>query len=178
MLTLIALICKSSIFGSGRQALTVEKMTRANLERDYSTTNLESIAWQVANDFHLEQPNVVNYFQRSKWAQLAKNLFFRVDFNQVDGHEKAVYLGGTVIKITKSNGVYTVNCRQATVRGTVRYAVYIPRRSFNAPFGEKAVPNIRRTVTPSYLLSGEEITQIYNTLYSQIEGQLNAYKAI
>ncbi|EAX91548.1 hypothetical protein TVAG_422430 [Trichomonas vaginalis G3] len=154
--------------------VTVDEMRTANSERDYSTTDLQSIANQIANDFHLEPNNVINYFARSKWASLSKNLFFRVDFNQVEKYQRAVYLGGTVVKITKSNGVYTVNCRQANVRGIAQPDFY---RSFGMR-RNSAVPNIRIAVRPTDRISGEDITRIYNTLYSKIEGQLNAYKAI
>lgn len=82
MLTLLSLLCIGISIDSVRPALTVEKMNTANLERDDTTTDLNSLAWQVANDFHLEISNVTNHFRLAKYSRIpCKGLLFRIDFN-------------------------------------------------------------------------------------------------
>ena len=90
------------------------------LERDYGTSDLNSLIDQICNEFHLEWNYVSNYFGRTKFASLSKTNLFRIDMNQAEGPNKAAYLAGTVFKITKANGWYTVNVRQASVKGTIR----------------------------------------------------------
>ncbi|EAY10292.1 hypothetical protein TVAG_491490 [Trichomonas vaginalis G3] len=90
------------------------------LERDYGTSDLNSLIDQICNEFHLEWSLVSNYFSRVKYASLSKTIMFRLDMDQADGDNRAGYLAGTVFKVTKMNGWYTVNVRQASVKGTIR----------------------------------------------------------
>lgn len=141
----------------------------SNLERDYSTQNLESIVDQIANEFDIERDRVQNYFQRSKWASLSKQLFNKIDFNLATLNKRRVALSGTVIKITKANGIFSVNCRKAKVEShlLVKYR-----------YVEKPYDSRYYLVNAGEPFSGEIIQNIYNDLNSRIEGQLNAYKAI
>ncbi|EAX98957.1 hypothetical protein TVAG_321190 [Trichomonas vaginalis G3] len=143
-----------------------------NLERDYSTTDLNSIVDQVSNEFGLERDRVQNYFSRSKWASYAKQLFNRLDFSFDTNGYKVITLGGTVIKITKSNGVYNVNCRKADVTSKLLRADCQLRMQhldwrFEYCLARVNVP-----------LNGQEIAQVYEKLNHEIEGTLNAYKNI
>ncbi|EAX95756.1 hypothetical protein TVAG_105150 [Trichomonas vaginalis G3] len=83
-----------------------------------------------------------------------------------------VALSATVFKVTKVNGIYTINCRFVGADGLLQPA------KFARP-GD-LVPNTdARIIIPDYHpLTGEQITQVYNMLYKHIEGRLNAYKAI
>lgn len=155
---------------SGRISIFNHK--RDNLEKDYSTTDLNSIVDQISNDFHLENERVAFYFGRTKHAKLSKQVFYRIDFNQRDRMARSVYLAGTVFKVTKENGVYNIKCRQARITGSLQ-AIFSARKGDLIPNDEP-----RWVISAYQQLTGEQITQVYNLMYKQIEGQLNAYKSI
>ncbi|EAY04643.1 hypothetical protein TVAG_227600 [Trichomonas vaginalis G3] len=157
---------------AGRMPVTFFRKNIANLERDYSTTDLNSIVDQISNEFDLERDRLQNYFSRSKWASFSKQLFNKIDFNLNQNGFKVISLGGTVMKITKSNGLYTVNCRKVGV------TTMLIRADFQRVMQLNYVPIEFCCAGANLVLSGQEITQIYNKLNDDIQGTLNAYKSI
>lgn len=161
--------------------LELAEVNPGNLERDYTTSNLESIVDQVVNDFNLERDKVSNYFRCSKYASLAKQLFNRIDFDLQSNGNKLVSLSGTVMKIIKNGNEYRVVCRKAGISAQVERIAYklSPKtqqweRYDVLPFF-KYIHFMIKSWEP---LTGDQITSIYNQLNSMIAGTLNAYKAI
>ncbi|EAY16441.1 hypothetical protein TVAG_004720 [Trichomonas vaginalis G3] len=173
LLNLIALV--NSRVWEGRIGFLYDKID--NIERDYSTTDLLSLVDQISNDFHLERDRVEAYLGRSRHASYAKQLFNRIDFNLRSNYRRAVYLGGTVIKITKTNGVYTVICRQVSINAILCPGNWLNSFNINSEY-EVSVPNIFLGIAWNDPLSAAQITQIYYDLNRKIEAKLNAYKAI
>ncbi|EAX98960.1 hypothetical protein TVAG_321200 [Trichomonas vaginalis G3] len=142
------------------------------IERDYSTTDLNSIVDQISNEFELERDRVQNNFSRSKWASYSKQLFNRINFDLDNDGFRVVSLGGTVMKITKNNGVYNVNCRKASI-----YTMLLQKKYRIRMFIEHSTPEdyIIKTFQP---IPGQLISDIYNKLNSEIEVAINTYKSI
>ncbi|EAY06453.1 hypothetical protein TVAG_149390 [Trichomonas vaginalis G3] len=140
------------------------------LERDYSTSDLNSLVDQIANEFNLERNRVQDYFNRAKWSSLSKQLFNRIDMNQPINGYRAASLGGTIIKITKVNGVYYINCRKAFVSAKLQHSywqVYLGQMQF-----------IQAPIETWQALPPCALNYIYYELNSKIEGFLNVYKNI
>ncbi|EAY22952.1 hypothetical protein TVAG_076990 [Trichomonas vaginalis G3] len=113
------------------------------------------------------------FFKLSKWSKSAKQLFNRNDFGKVQNKDqRSVYLGGTVIKITKSNGQYTVNCRQAAVRALVQATR--TRHKYRTNWGRTHKTHIQKWRA----LTAGEIQKIYKECNKQIAGRIKAYKRI
>ncbi|EAX86707.1 hypothetical protein TVAG_524400 [Trichomonas vaginalis G3] len=155
------------------EPVRVIRFNPTNLERDYKTRNLESLIQQIANEFHLDVQKVAMFFRLNKWSLYSKKLFNRIDFGQVqDKDQRSAYLGGTIIKITKSNGEYTVNCRQAAVSALIQ-ATRTQHRY------RRLLGHSRRHHDVEWrALTASEIQQVYNECNNQIVGRLNAYKNI
>ncbi|EAX82781.1 hypothetical protein TVAG_253390 [Trichomonas vaginalis G3] len=151
--------------------VSVFNVDTGTLEKDYTTTDLYSIVDQISLDFNIEKDRIVNYFSRTKYASLSKQVFYRIDFG-LQQIARGVGLSATVMKVVKANGIYTVNCRYVGVEGLLQPA------KFARP-GD-LVPNTdARIIVPDYQpLTSEQIIQVYNMLYKKIEDQFNAYKAI
>ncbi|EAY22407.1 hypothetical protein TVAG_378860 [Trichomonas vaginalis G3] len=141
-------------------------------ERDYSTTDLNSLVDQIANEFNLDRNRVQDYFNRCRWSSLAKQLFNKIDFDQEAVGKRVVCLGGTVIKITKADGVFYVNCRKAYVSSKLIHIAYM------AWSNKLGLPLSYFVAEASRPLSASTITEIYNALSLKIEGDLNVYKNI
>ncbi|EAX98958.1 hypothetical protein TVAG_321180 [Trichomonas vaginalis G3] len=142
------------------------------LERDYSTTDLNSIVDQISNEFELERDRVQNHFTRSKWASYSKQLFSRINFDLNNNGFRVVSLGGTVMKITKNNGVYNVNCRKASISTMLLHKAFRMRMIADGKTPEDYI------VKTFQALPGQLISDIYNKLNSEIEVAINTYKSI
>lgn len=127
------------------------KLEFAKNKKDYDVTDLSSLVDTVANEFHLERDRVEFFFGRCKWASSSKQLFSRMDMTQTDINTKFTYLGGTVIRVIKVGSIYVVRVRQITA--TTKY------------FSRLWVH-----------LTGTQITNIFNWMYSSISNVIDYYK--
>lgn len=144
----------------------------AKLEKDYSTNDINSIVDQIANEFEIERNKLQNFFNLCKWSSTSKQLFNKIDFNQIFDRYRAAKLSGTVIKVTNNHGSYIVNCRQARAQSILMHKPTATPYSFGGMGPEPFF------ITKWRLITTRSITFIYNELNSKIEPFINIYKHI
>ncbi|EAY19984.1 hypothetical protein TVAG_402390 [Trichomonas vaginalis G3] len=136
---------------------------KVNNEKDYSTNNLESIADEVASTFQIDADKVRLFFRLNKWSKSSKQLFNVIQFDRLN-MARTVSYAGTVVKITKDFDGFHVQCRRVGISAIL--APVVPALIRPHPEME------------AFLLNSDQVTNIYNNLVSQIQGDLNAYKNI
>lgn len=78
------------------------------MERDYTTTDLQSIVDDVANQFHIERDRIDSFFRSCKYHSSVMQIFHRFDMKVNNDNIRTLYYGATVMKIRKFGNTYRV----------------------------------------------------------------------
>lgn len=84
---------------------------------DWTTNDLNSIVNEVSSKFSIDASSLANYFKVVRYSNNAKRAFSTFGFVTNSLAYRDTFLSTTIIKVSRNNGVFTVNGRQASTKG-------------------------------------------------------------
>lgn len=82
---------------------------------DWSTSDLNSLVYEISTKFSIDPSSLSNYFKTARFANRARRAFTTFGFEGKDYADRITSLRITILKVTKSNGIYSITGRQASI---------------------------------------------------------------
>lgn len=157
------------------EPIKITKLEKQLGNKQYSTTNLDTLVNQIASEFKIDAAKLRNFFHRARFTRTTKSLFNILNFDKLGTvKDRVASLGTCVVKVTKDGNTYNVDVREAVSQATI-YANNAMKTVRKRWGGLSRSSHTSRSWRP---LTANEITQIFNEVNNNIRNEVNQNKKI
>lgn len=145
------------------------------LTDDWTVGNLHELVNSISQKYSIEASSLTNFFNVAKYSSKTGREFHRFSMDMPKFDQRSSLLQTTIIKITRSNGQYTVSARQAYAKGIFQFAIN-PFVWANPHFSRSESVTIYQGEFKQF--SAQVLDKIYSYSENTIRGAVEQFKNI